>query len=151
MIVRILAFLIVALLAALPARALELERADLSITTTGGQAYHFNVEVAKTAEEQNRGLMFRRSMPADAGMIFPFDRDTTTNFWMKNTLIPLDMLFVAGDGRISHIVANATPLSVAEIPSGGPIRMVVELNGGTTARFGIHVGDHVSVGPLQPS
>ncbi len=87
--------------------------------------------------------MFRKQMAADAGMIFPQESDRTMSFWMKNTYIPLDMLFVESDGRISHIVPDAKPLSETNIPSGGPIRAVVELNGGVAARLGIHVGDKV--------
>lgn len=95
--------------------------------------------------------MFRKSMAADAGMVFPFEHDTTTSFWMKNCYIPLDMLFVAGDGHISHIVADAKPLFDQQpgpedyIPSGGPVRLVVELNGGIAAKLGIHVGDKVAM------
>lgn len=95
--------------------------------------------------------MFRKSMPTDAGMAFPFERDTTTSFWMKNCYIPLDMLFVSGDGRISHIAADTKPLEDRPpgpedyYPSGGPIRLVVELNGGIAAKLGIHVGDKVAM------
>jgi uncharacterized membrane protein (UPF0127 family) len=139
------------------AGAAGLGHADLAIATSGGQTYHFDVEVAKTATEQERGLMFRKSMPADAGMVFPYERDTTTSFWMKNCYIPLDMLFVAGDGHISHIAPDAQPLFDRQpgpqdfIPSGGPIRLVVELNGGTAAHLAIHVGDRVTLGPFHTS
>lgn len=147
---RFLALLIVVLLSAAPSRAADLDHKDLSIVTAGGQTYHFDVEVAQTPEQQQRGLMFRKGMAPDAGMIFPFERDTTTSFWMRNTLIPLDMLFVAGDGSIKHIAPDATPLSDAEIPSGYPVRMVIELNGGTAAKFGIHVGDKVVLAQSGP-
>ena len=133
-------------------QALALDHADVAIATSSGQTYHFDVEVAKTAAEQARGLMFRKSMPADAGMAFPFERDTTTSFWMKNCYIPLDMLFVSGDGLITHIAPDAQPLFDKQpgpndfIPSGGPMRLVIELNGGTAARLAIHVGDKVILG-----
>ena len=120
-----------------------LDKADLSIVTAGGSTFHFNVEVAKTPEEQQRGLMFRKEMAPDAGMIFPEDIERTTAFWMHNTYISLDMLFVQADGRISHIAPDAVPLTDTNIPSGGPVKAVIELNAGTAARLGIHVGDRV--------
>jgi uncharacterized membrane protein (UPF0127 family) len=141
---RILTFLVLLLWTASPlARAADLDKADLTIWTTAGQSHHFTVEIAKTETEQAKGLMFRKSMDADAGMIFPFDPAQTTEFWMKNCYIPLDMLFVAEGGRIIHIAANTTPMSETPIPSGGAVRAVVEVNGGASARLGIHVGDHV--------
>jgi uncharacterized membrane protein (UPF0127 family) len=133
------------------ARAETLDTADLSIVTAGGQSYHFAVEIAKTPEQQERGLMFRKSMAADAGMIFPQPADTTMSFWMKNTYIPLDIIFIAANGRITHIAPEATPLSQATIPSGGPIRAVLELNGGAAARLAIHVGDTVVFPGLGPA
>jgi len=148
---RILAFFVLALFLAIPSPAADLDHADLTVTTAAGQTYHFDVEVARTAQQQERGLMFRKSMPADAGMAFPYDRDTTATFWMKNCYIPLDMLFVANGGRISHIVADAKAVGDKPVgpedyyPSGGPIRLVVELNAGTAAKLGIHVGDKVTM------
>ena len=137
------------LLVLLPAQAAlgagGLAHEDVAITTAAGQTYHFDVEVAASPQEQERGLMFRGHMAADAGMIFPYDRDTTATFWMHNTLISLDMLFIDGSAHISHIAADAVPQSDALIPSGGPIRSVLELNAGTAARLGIHVGDKVAV------
>jgi uncharacterized membrane protein (UPF0127 family) len=141
--VRLLTFLVFILLA-LPTSAATLEKGDLVIKTAGGQSYHFNVEIAKTPEQQERGLMFRTAMPADAGMIFPQARDRTMSFWMKNTFIPLDIIFIAADGRIAHIAPDAVPKSETIIPSGGPIRAVLELNGGITARLGIRTGDNVT-------
>jgi uncharacterized membrane protein (UPF0127 family) len=148
-ILRALALLLLALLSTTPSRGADLDHADITITTAAGQSYHFDVEVARTAQQQERGLMFRKSMPVDAGMAFPYDRDTTATFWMKNCYIPLDMLFVASDGRISHIAADAkaigdkAPGPEDYYPSGGPIRLVIELNGGIAAKLGIHVGDKV--------
>ncbi len=140
---RIPAFLFMLFLSIAPTRAEALDKADLSIMTAAGQTYHFAVEIAKTPEQQERGLMFRKSMAADAGMIFPQAADTTMSFWMKNTYIPLDIIFIAANGRITHIAPDATPLSETTIPSGGPIRAVLELNGGSAARLAIHVGDTV--------
>ena len=154
---RALALLFLALLLAPPSHGAGLDHADLTIKTAAGQTFLFNVEVARTQQEQNRGLMFRKSMPTDAGMAFPFEQDTTTTFWMKNCYIPLDMLFVASDGRISHIAADAKAIGDKPpgpedyYPSGGPIRLVIELNGGTAAKLGIHIGDHVVLGPNLPS
>lgn len=135
----VLAFLI--FLAGGPASALE--KADLSIVAATGQKFTFTVEIARTPEQQQRGLMFRKEMAPDAGMIFPQESDRTMAFWMHNTYIPLDLLFIEADGRISHIVPDAKPMDDTNLPSGGPIRAVLELNGGTAARLGIHVGDRV--------
>lgn len=140
---RILAALLFSFVSLFAASAFALDKADLTIVETGGQKFHFDIEIARTPEQQERGLMFRKEMAEDAGMIFPQDSDRTMSFWMKNTYIPLDMLFVQSDGHISHIVPDATPLSEATIPSGGPIRAVIELNAGTAAKLGIHVGDRV--------
>ncbi len=140
---RYLALLFIALLSVAPAGAQSLEKGDLTIVTAKGQSFHFDVEIAKTAAEQERGLMFRKIMAPDAGMIFPQDSDRTMSFWMKNTLLSLDIIFIAGDGRITHIAPDAVPLSTATIPSGGPIRAVLELNADTAANLGIQVGDTV--------
>ena len=140
---RFLATLLFVFFAAIPAHSAPLDRGDLTVVEAGGQKFHFDVEIARTPEQQERGLMFRKSMADDAGMIFPQESDRDMSFWMKNTLIPLDMLFVASDGRITHIMPDAVPLSETPLPSGGPIRAVVELNGGIAAKLGIHVGDRV--------
>ena len=87
--------------------------------------------------------MYRRFMPADRGMLFEFEREAPVAFWMKNTYIPLDMIFIARDGSVTRIAANAEPLSEAIIPSGGPCVAVLELNGGVAARIGLRVGDKV--------
>ncbi len=140
---RFLAILMFSFLTLAAARASSLDKADLAVVEAGGQTFHFQVEIAKTPEQQERGLMFRKEMADDAGMIFPQDSDRVMSFWMKNTYIALDMLFVESDGRISHIKPDATPLTETTIPSGGPIRAVIELNGGIAAKLGIHVGDKV--------
>ena len=87
--------------------------------------------------------MFRRSLAGDRGMIFPYDPPQEVAFWMKNTLIPLDMVFIAGDGTIKHVHANAVPMSTDTIPSGYPVRAVLEINGGSAALLGIKPGDKV--------
>ena len=109
----------------------------LTITATTGQAHKFNVEVARTDAEQDRGLMFRTSLPADGGMIFPFAKPRIGSFWMKNTLIPLDMFFIRADGSIDRIAENTIPESLEPVVSGGEVSAVLELAGGTAARLGI--------------
>jgi hypothetical protein len=108
------------------------------------QRHRFRVEVAASQEQQARGLMFRKAMGADEGMIFPMSPPRTAAFWMHNTVLPLDLVFIAPDGRILTIAADAVPYSDAQIPSGGIVKAVLELNGGRAAALGIHVGDRVS-------
>ena len=115
-----------------------------SITIDGASGKHvFSIEIARNEDQRAQGLMFRRDLPADAGMLFLFDDEATRSFWMKNTLIPLDMLFVAADGHIVDIHERAVPLDETPIPSDAPALAVVELNGGTIARLGIKIGDIV--------
>jgi uncharacterized membrane protein (UPF0127 family) len=114
----------------------------LTIRSASGE-HRFVAEVAATPEQQERGLMFRRELGPDRGMIFPYDPPQVVGFWMKNTLIPLDMLFVDGQGRIVSLHERAVPGSLETIGSGAPVRAVVELNGGTVARLGIKPGDRV--------
>jgi len=101
------------------------------------------VEIADTAEERARGLMFRKQLGAYEGMLFDFFQEMQVSFWMKNTLIPLDMVFIAGDGTVKHVHANAVPLSTDAIPSRYPVRAVLEINGGSAALLGIKPGDKV--------
>lgn len=124
--------------------------AKLDIVGQGGQRHSFAVEVASTREQLSRGLMFRKAMAADAGMLFDFGRIQPVSMWMKNTLIPLDMLFVAADGKIAGIAERTVPGSLATIDSPGPIRAVIEFNGGTASRLGLKPGDRV-VHPLFPN
>ena len=113
-----------------------LERVPLTITA-GSQTHRFTAEVAASEEQQSRGLMFRTSMAPDAAMIFPFSRPRYAAFWMKNTLIPLDMLFVRADGTIDRIAENTVPESLEPVASGGDVIAVLELAGGTAARLNI--------------
>jgi hypothetical protein len=115
----------------------------LEITTKNG-VHVFAVEMASTPEEQAKGLMFRRHMPEGQGMLFDFHREQPTSFWMKNTYIPLDMIFIRGDGRILRIAENTVPLSEALVTSGGPVRAVLEVNAGTARKLGIAPGDRVA-------
>src|SRR5690606_7146651 len=104
----------------------------------------FRVEVARTQEEQARGLMFRTSLPEDGGMIFPFDPPRPAGFWMKNTVIPLDMIFIRADGSIARIAEQTVPYSLQSVDSGEPVAAVLELAGGKAAAMGIAEGDLVS-------
>jgi len=134
----------VLLLAAWPAWALEsFATSELTVqTATGPQK--FAIELALSGAQMEQGLMFRRSMPANAGMLFDFKTPTNVTMWMKNTLIPLDMLFLDSGGRIIGVHERAVPLSTDVIASPAPARYVVELNGGTAARLGIKPGDQVT-------
>lgn len=111
--------------------------------TSGGKVHTFRVELARTPQEQAKGLMFRTEMGPDEGMIFPFDPPRGASFWMRNTVIPLDLIFVAPDGRISNIAANAVPYDETPLSSLGDAKAVLELNGGRAAQLGIKAGDRV--------
>jgi uncharacterized membrane protein (UPF0127 family) len=113
----------------------------LTIRSASGE-HRFAAEVAATPEQQERGLMFRRELAPDHGMIFPYGPPQTVGFWMKNTLIPLDMLFIRADGTIARI-ATATPLSLDTVGSGEPVAAVLEIRGGRAAELGIRAGDRV--------
>jgi uncharacterized protein len=133
--------------AGVPTRGAELDSLEIA-TSTGRHA--FQVEIADNDATRERGLMDRRYMAADHGMLFEFDGDAPVAFWMKNTYIPLDMIFIARSGVVTRIVANAEPLSERVIPSGGPCAAVLELNGGTAASIGLKVGDKVRHPFFQP-
>jgi len=106
------------------------------------------VEVATTQQQQEQGLMFRQSLPADAGMLFVVAQPQIMTFWMHDTLIPLDMLFIAAGGRIVDMHERAVPMSDATIVSHAPAIAVLELNGGTVDRLGIKIGDVVHAAAL---
>ena len=118
------------------------ERDQLAVETAAG-AQRFAVELAVTSEQRAQGLMYRQQLAADAGMLFLYPAARPVSMWMKNTVIPLDMLFIGDDGRILHIAERAIPGSTATISSMQPARAVLELNGGTAARLKIQVGDRV--------
>ena len=129
---------------ATPARAQLAEFPTAELTIVGASGPHkFTVEVATTPAQLEQGLMFRRSLAADAGMLFDFKTPTMATMWMKNTLIPLDMLFVDARGRIVNIQERAVPESLATISAAAPVRAAIELNGGTASRLGIRPGDRV--------
>lgn len=119
-----------------------LEQVPLVIESQG-RKHRFTVEVARTPEEQAMGLMYRNALAPDRGMIFPFDPPRPASFWMRNTLIPLDMIFVRADGVIANIAANTVPLSEQPVTSDGPVAAVLEIPGGRSAELGIRPGDRV--------
>ena len=118
------------------------ETSTLTIDSSQG-LQSFKVELATTPTQMELGLMYRQNLAADAGMLFVYPSEQSVAFWMKNTLIPLDMLFIGADGRIRRIVERTIPLSTNPIPSGDPVRAVLEINGGAAERLGIHAGDMV--------
>jgi uncharacterized membrane protein (UPF0127 family) len=114
------------------------------LTIVGATGPHrFTVEVAETPAQMEQGLMFRRQLAENVGMLFDYKQPTMATMWMRNTLIPLDMLFVDAQGRIVNIRERAVPQSDDVIASAAPVRAVIELNGGTAARLGIVPGDKV--------
>lgn len=119
-----------------------LEQVPLTISSNGRE-HRFIVEVARTGEEQAMGLMFRTQLAPDRGMIFPMDPPRNASFWMRNTLIPLDMIFVRADGTIANIEANTVPYSEEPVRSVGPVAAVLEIPGGRSAELGIKPGDRV--------
>ena len=121
-----------------PARSYSLE-----IVTPDGARRVFRIELATKPAERERGLMYRQSLDADAGMLFDFQNDQMVEMWMKNTYIPLDMVFIAGNGNVVRIAADAVPHSLATISSGQPVRAVLEIKGGEAARQGITPGSTV--------
>ncbi|MGD9740647.1 MAG: DUF192 domain-containing protein [Bauldia sp.] len=127
-----------------PAAAAEERPAEITIHTVGGD-HVFTVEWALTPTERQRGLMYRPEMAADHGMVFDFFVEAPVSFWMANTLIPLDMIFIREDGTVFSIAKNTTPLSLDGVPSGGPVRYVLEVNGGTADLIGLQPGDRIDL------
>ncbi len=125
-----------------PSTKLDAHVVPLTIATAT-RKHAFTVEVARTEAQQERGLMFRTHLSPDRGMIFPMVPARYASFWMKNTLIPLDMIFVRLDGTIARIAARATPQSLEPIGSGEPVAAVLEIAGGRAAQLGISNDDRV--------
>jgi uncharacterized membrane protein (UPF0127 family) len=117
--------------------------ARVVVETAAGGRHAVAVEVARTDAERARGLMHRARLAEDAGMLFLFEESAVHAFWMKNTLIPLDMIFIGEDGRITGIVARAAPGDLSALSAGGPSRYVLEVNGGWAEARGVAVGDRV--------
>ena len=114
----------------------------VDVVTAQG-ARRFRVRIADDPDERERGLMFVSVLPEDEGMLFDFKEPSPRAFWMKNTMIPLDIIFIGADGRIINIAENTTPYSLDPIPSDGPARAVLEIGGGLSAELGIRPGDRV--------
>ena len=129
------------LLVAGAARAQALE--PLTVVTREGARHAFSVEVARTAADRAQGLMFRRSLAPDRGMLFDFERAQPLAMWMQNTYVSLDMLFIRADGTVARVARDTEPLSTREIPSGEPVLAVLEVVAGTAARLGLRPGDRV--------
>jgi uncharacterized protein len=121
----------------------ELPKEKLVIITRDGARHDFNVEMAMTPQQQTVGLMFRPTVPADGGMLFDWVTPHSSQMWMRNTIAPLDMVFINADGTIRSIAENTVPESLAVIDSRGPVRATLELAAGTTAKLNILVGDKV--------
>jgi uncharacterized protein len=136
----LLAILWAVILAVGAARAIEQQVVEIA-TRTG--VHVFSIELATTDEERARGLMYRQQLPEEHGMLFDFEREEPVAMWMHDTYIPLDMIFIRGDGRILRIAERTQPLSDRIIPSGGPVRAVLEVAGGTAKRLGIAPGDRI--------
>ena len=129
--------------AALIASASAADRDTVEIVSKNG-VHVFAVELALTDEQRSTGLMNRKQLPEGRGMLFDFGRDQEITMWMKNTYIPLDMIFITRDGRIHRIAENTEPLSERIVPSGGAVRAVLEVIGGTARRLGLAPGDRVA-------
>lgn len=127
-----------------PAVAQEQERQELLIETAGGERHGFQVELARTSSERAQGLMYRRSLDENAGMLFIYPRAQHISMWMKNTFIPLDMIFIDESGKIIRIAERTIPHSTQSIPSGGRAKAVLEINAGMSDRLGISEGDRVN-------
>jgi uncharacterized protein len=121
----------------------ELPKERLVIVTRDGARHDFNVEMAVRPDQQTVGLMFRPSVPEDGGMLFDWGMPRESQMWMRNTIAPLDMVFINADGTIRSIAENTVPESLAIIDSRGPVRATLELAAGSTARQNIRVGDRV--------
>lgn len=119
------------------------DRAVLEIASKTG-VHSFAVEVVDNDTDRAKGLMFRRSLPEGTGMLFDFKTEQDVAFWMQNTYIPLDMIFIRADGRILRIAENAEPMSTRQIQSGGKVLAVLEVIAGTTRKLGIVAGDRVA-------
>ncbi|MEL6874001.1 MAG: DUF192 domain-containing protein [Pseudomonadota bacterium] len=131
-----------------PAAEMRLSEAGLQLAPltikSGNQSFKFTVEIAQSPEQQARGMMFRTELAPDKGMLFPFPAEKMASFWMKNTVIPLDIIFVRRDGTIESIAAQTTPYSLEPVQSGEPVAAVLELAGGRAAELSLQPGDTIS-------
>jgi uncharacterized membrane protein (UPF0127 family) len=137
-----IALIVIGLFAA-AGSARSADQHTLEIASKTG-VHAFSVEIAQNDAERAKGLMYRKELPEGQGMLFDFQHEQEVGFWMENTYIPLDMIFIRADGRILRIVENTEPLSTRIIPSGGPVRGVLEVIAGTARKLGIAAGDRVA-------
>jgi hypothetical protein len=137
------AFVFSALLALSAGLSQAANKSVVEIVTKTG-VHSFSVEVVDNDADRAQGLMHRRSLPEGTGMLFDFHREQDVSFWMQNTYIPLDMIFIRADGRIHRIAENTVPLSLEQVPSRGPVRGVLEVIAGTSRKLGIAPGDRVA-------
>jgi uncharacterized protein len=124
---------------------------DRVVVETASGEHVFQVEVVREERERNRGLMFRQDLAPDRGMLFDYDPPQEVAFWMKNTYIPLDIIFIDASGRIIRVAEMTTPLSLERIPSGGLTRGVLEIKGGLASKLGIKAGDRVRHALFEPA
>lgn len=143
-----LRLLLALVFALLPLAACSAAEDRLVVHTEKG-AFTFSVEVVDTPESRAQGLMFRESLAADAGMLFDFKEVREVSFWMQNTLIPLDMIFIAPDGTVETIHVNARPLDTSSISSQVPVQFVLEIPGGRSVEIGLAPGDRVEHPRMQ--
>jgi uncharacterized membrane protein (UPF0127 family) len=134
---------LIACLALLWSASIQAQSFEPLAIVSGSRRHAFQVEVARNDADRAQGLMFRRNMAPDRGMLFDFGRVQPISMWMQNTYIPLDMIFIRADGRILRIAENTEPLSTKIISSGGPARAVLEVVAGTAQKYGIRPGDRV--------
>lgn len=138
---RAIGMLVAILVGLLPLAACSSDDRLVAHTATGD--YPFTVELVDTPESRQQGLMFRQSLDKNAGMLFDFQREQQAAFWMRNTFIPLDMIFIAADGTVKTIHVNAKPHDPTSIPSGVPVRFVLEIPGGRSVEIGLKPGDRI--------
>jgi uncharacterized protein len=117
------------------------------VTDGAGTRHSINVEMAVTPQKREKGLMFRRALAANAGMLFIFPKDQVVDFWMKDTILPLDMIFIREDGIVASIARDEAPFSLVNTFSAGPVVATLEVPAGTAARFGLKQGDMVVPAP----
>lgn len=125
-----------------PPGALAFGSGTLTLKTDSGP-HSFNIEIAKTNGERALGLMYRRELPADAGMLFLYDPPQPITMWMRNTILSLDMIFIGADGKVHRIESHTEPFSTDMISSDGAVQGVLEVNAGTAAKIGLKTGDEV--------
>ena len=136
------ALALAAAIALAPRAGAQAQFEKLTIVSAGGR-HEFQVEVMRNDEQRARGLMFRRELAADRGMLFDFKQEQPVAFWMKNTYIPLDMIFIDRKGEIANIAENTEPLSERSVPAARPVVGLLEVIAGTSKRLGIKAGDRV--------